>query len=164
MFIRKMKLEDAEQISRVTREIMLDNWDRYEKDYYPRRAFEFDISRHSAEKYRESLMDKTSFTLVAEEKGKIVGVATGALFGDSGLARLNWIGVYPNQQKKGIGKTLLMEVVNYCITKGCHKITLYTMPNLIPAMNLYLRFGFVPEAYLHKEWWAVDFLKMSKWL
>ena len=164
VFVRKMKLEDAEQVSRVIREIMLDSWERYEKNYYPRRALEFDISRHSPEKYRESLEVETSFTFVAEEKGRIIGVASGGIIGDSGLAKLDSIGVHPNQQRKGIGKALLKEVVNYCKTKGCHKITLYTLPILIPAMNLYLRLGFVPEAHLRKEWWAVDFLKMSKWL
>ncbi len=35
---------------------------------------------------------------------------------------------------------------------------------LIPAINLYLKFGFVPEAFLRKEWWNVDFIKMSLWL
>jgi hypothetical protein len=34
----------------------------------------------------------------------------------------------------------------------------------MPAVNLYMRLGFVPEAYLRREWWEVDFLKMSLWL
>ncbi|MCK4439716.1 GNAT family N-acetyltransferase [Candidatus Bathyarchaeota archaeon] len=70
----------------------------------------------------------------------------------------------PTYQKDSIGKALLEKVIEHCRAEGCHKITLYTLPFLIPAINLYLKYGFVPEAYLHKEWWNVDFMKMSKWL
>lgn len=102
--------------------------------------------------------------LVAEKNKAIVGIAFGEVVGESGLARLGWIGVHPKHQRQGIGKALLNEFVKKCKQKGCHKVTLYTLPVLIPAMNLYLKYGFVPEAYLRKEWWKVDFIKMSLWL
>ena len=163
-FIRKMEPSDAKQTSKMTKEIMLDCWEKYEKDYYPKKALDFDISVHSPKYYRDSLKVKTNFAFVAEENGEIVGIAMGRLVGESGLARLGWIGVHPTHQNTGIGKTLLEKVIEHCRSKGCHKITLYTLPVLIPAINLYLKYGFVPEAYLHKEWWNVDFTKMSKWL
>jgi len=164
MLVRKMKTEDAEQASRMTRTVMLDSWEKNELGTYPRKALEFDMARHSAENYRESLKADLDFAFVAEDEERIVGVAMGKLVGESGLARLDWIGVHPNHQRKGTGKALLEKVVDYCEAKGCHKITLNTMPALVPAINLYLRAGFVPEAYLHEEWWKVDFIKMSKWL
>ena len=159
-----MKTEDAEQASRMTRTVMLDSWEKNELGTYPRKALEFDMARHSAENYRESLKADLDFAFVAEDEERIVGVAMGKLVGESGLARLDWIGVHPDHQRKGTGKALLEMVVDYCEAKGCHKITLNTMPALVPAINLYLRAGFVPEAYLHEEWWKVDFIKMSKWL
>jgi GNAT superfamily N-acetyltransferase len=70
----------------------------------------------------------------------------------------------PLHQRKGLGEALLNHVSKYCKKQKCHKITLYTLPVLILALHLYLKLGFVPEAYLRKEWWEIDFLKMSKWL
>ncbi|MCK4439715.1 hypothetical protein KAU85_01900 [Candidatus Bathyarchaeota archaeon] len=37
---------------------------------------------------------ETGFTFVAEENDEIVGIANGGLVGESGLARLGWIGVH----------------------------------------------------------------------
>lgn len=162
--IRKMQSGDAKKVSKMTKEIMLDCWEKYGKDYYPKKALDFDISVHSPKYYRDFLKVETNFVFIAEEDNKIVGVAKGMIIGESGLARLGWIGVHPTRQNLGIGKALLEKVIEHCRTKGCHKITLHTLPVLIPAVNLYLKCGFVPEAYLHKEWWNVGFIKMSKWL
>jgi len=162
--IREMRTEDVEEASRVLRETMLDSWERFEKNYYPRRALEFDINYNSPKTLEQRFADPQNFGFVAEENNVIVATALGRIIGESGLASLGWIGVDPHYQQRGIGKTLLQRVVEHCKSKGCHKIILYTLPVLIPAMNLYLKCGFVPEAYLHKEWWRVDFIKMSLWL
>jgi len=166
--IREMKSEDATESSKVSAETMEDTWNRYEKDYYPRKALEFDMSVHTSESYSKSVKAPNDFLFVVEENGKIVGVATGTILRGTeqmgGLARLNWICVHPSQQNKGVGEALLNRVVEYCRQQECHKITLYTLPVLVPALKLYLRLGFVPEAYLRKEWWGIDFIKMSKWL
>jgi len=166
--VREVKLEDAEESARVSAETMQDSWDRYERDYYPRKALEFDMSLHVSQNYRKMVQELNDFLFVAEENDKIVGVATGIVLRGhenvGGLARLGWICVSPSQQGKGIGKALPNHVLEYCKQQKCHKITLYTLPVLAPALNLYLKFGFVPEAYLHKEWWGIDFIKMSKWL
>lgn len=162
--VREMRIDDVEDVARALRETLLDSWERLEKHYYPRQALEFDINLNSPEMLKQRLGDAQNFGFVAEEDNVIVATALGVIFGESGLARLGWIGVHPRYQRRGIGKALLRKVVDHCKSRGCHKITLYTMHVLIPAINLYLRCGFVPEAYLRKEWWQVDFLKMSLWL
>jgi ribosomal protein S18 acetylase RimI-like enzyme len=159
-----MCCKDVEQASSITKEVMLDRWEKNECGIYPRKALEFDIKRHSTDHYREYLKTDLKFAFLAEEEGRIMGVTIGKIIGESGLAKLDWICVQPSYQKKGAGKALLEKVVNYCKTKSCHKITLNTRPALTPAINLYLRAGLVHEAYLHKAWWKVDFMKMSKWL
>ncbi len=45
--VRKMQRGDAKQVSKMTKEIMLDCWRKYEKDYYPKKALDFDISVHA---------------------------------------------------------------------------------------------------------------------
>lgn len=162
--IREMRIEDAEDAADVLRETMLHCWERYEKEYYPKQALEFDIAYNSAVLLRERFANPENFGFVAEEGSKIVATALGRVIGESGLANLGWIGVHPDYQRKGIGKALLQHVIEYCMAKRCHKIILYTLPVLVPAINLYLKCSFVPEAYMRKEWWKVDFIKMSLWL
>jgi len=166
--VRKMRVEDAEESAKVARETMEDAWNRLERDYYPRKALEFDMSLLVPEKYTKGIQEPNDFHFIAEEDGRIVGVATGTILRGNetvgGLARLGGICVHPLYQGRGVGKALLNHVVDYCRKQKCHKITLYTLQVLIPALNLYLKLGFVPEAYLQKEWWGIDFIKMSKWL
>lgn len=164
VLIREMRSEDVEEAARVLCEAMQDSWERYEKGYYPKRALEFDISRSSPERLKEKFAKPGRLMLVAEKDKTIVGTALGEIIGESGLARLGWMGVHPEHQRRGIGKALLKGFVEHCKQKGCHKVTLYTLPVLIPAINLYLKCGFVPEAYLRREWWKVDFIRMSLWL
>jgi hypothetical protein len=45
--VRKMQRGDAKQASEVTKEIMLDCWMKYKKDYYPKKSLDFDISVHA---------------------------------------------------------------------------------------------------------------------
>lgn len=161
---RKMTFEDAEEASKIMCYIMYDTWKRYEKDYYPKHALEFDISRSSPKHLKENFTNPERLMLVAEHNGKIVGIASGEIIGKSGLAKLSSLGVHPAHQRQGVGKALLQEFIQHCRQEGCHKVTLNTIPVLIPAINLYLKCGFVPEAYLRREWWKVDFIKMSLWL
>jgi GNAT superfamily N-acetyltransferase len=166
--VRRMSLEDVDDALRVFEASFEDAWNRYEKDYYPRRALDFDFQRYNPEDTRKRVQELNSFQFVIEENGKIVGGAFGTFLRgndkEGGVAMLSSIFIHPLHQRKGLGKTLLNHVVEYCKQQKCHKITLYTLPVLIPAMNLYLKLGSVPEAYLRKEWWNVDHLKMSKWL
>lgn len=87
---------------------------------------------------------ETNFAFVADENSEIVGIADGRLIGEPGLARLGWIGVRPTHQNKGIEKALLEKVIEHCRAGDCHKITLYTLPVPIPAVNLYLKIWFCP--------------------
>ena len=166
--IRRMRPKDVEDAIRVLVASFEDSWNRYERNYYPRKALEFDLSQYTLENYAKKIQEPNGFLFVIEEDGKIVGVASGRILRGNekrgGLASLSVICVHPLHQRKGLGEALLNHVLKYCRKQKCHKITLYTLPVLIPALHLYLKLGFVPEAYLRKEWWEIDFLKMSKWL
>jgi ribosomal protein S18 acetylase RimI-like enzyme len=166
--VRKMSLEDVEDVVSVFVESFEDSWNRYERNYYPRKALEFDFSRITPEYCKKRIQESNDFLFVVEENGKIAGAAIGGIMRgndkEGGLVMLSSICIHPLHQRKGLGEALLDHVIKYCEQQKCHKITLYTLPVLVPAMNLYLKLGFVPEAYLRKEWWNIDFLKMSKWL
>ncbi|MEM2995273.1 MAG: hypothetical protein QXI91_04575 [Candidatus Bathyarchaeia archaeon] len=42
VLVRKMIVEDAEFSAKVSVETMSDMWNRFEKDYYPKKALDFD--------------------------------------------------------------------------------------------------------------------------
>ncbi|HEC95491.1 MAG TPA: GNAT family N-acetyltransferase [Euryarchaeota archaeon] len=161
--IREAKISDTEEIVSCVRNVMREAWERYEKGYYPRKAIDFDLKYFNKERAEKMINSENTFLFIAEED-KIIGVVHGILYGESGFGMIHWLGVEFEYQEKGIGKQLLEKVFEYCKKKKIHKISLYTFPVLRSAINLYLKTGFVPEAYLKKQWWGVDFIFMSKWL
>ncbi|MFQ6106014.1 MAG: GNAT family N-acetyltransferase [Thermoplasmata archaeon] len=162
--ICELREKDAEEAAEVTRECMVDAWERWERDHYPREALEFDIRHHTAEEYRKHIDLPDGFVFVAKVDDKIVGVAQGRIVGKSGLAHLGWIGVAPEFRNRGIASELLEEVEEHVRGQGCHKMHLVTLPCLTDAVRLYFRRGWVPECNLKRHWWKVDFMAMSKWL
>ena len=163
--IRAMTVNDIDDFIRVTKECLQEMWE-YAKGYYPKRALEFDLNEEKREEYVKNLQNKDCYFIVNERDrgGEIVGAAKGMIYDGSGYSLLGWIGIHPSKRRKGYGKELLNGVIEHCKKRGCHKISLNTLPVSIPAINLYLKMGFVPESYLRKQWWGVDFIVMSKWL
>lgn len=152
------------------RHILRHTWEHYQEGSYPQRGLEFDLETHSPRFYSALVQAKDYYCFVAEAKeergtiGKLVGVALGRIAGASGFASLSWLGVHPQYQGKGIGEKLLRRVIAHCREIGCHKLSLHTLPALRPAIRLYLKMGFLPEAFLRRQWWGADFLLMSIWL
>jgi len=161
--IREAMIDDAKNIVDCVRNVMKEAWERYEKGYYPRKAIDFDLKYFNKERVEKMINSENTFLFIAEED-KVIGVVHGILYGESGFGVIHWLGVEFGYQEKGIGNQLLEKVFEYCEKKKIHKISLYTFPVLRSAINLYLKTGFVPEAYLKKQWWGVDFIFMSKWL
>lgn len=162
--VRELKEEDCEAASRFCARTMRWASEKYLKDVYPQEAVEYDIKAYSEAKLFERVKNPNMFALVAVVDSKICGIVTGTVHGEAGLARFNWIAVDPDHQHEGIGLRLLVAAEERLAKRGCHKICLYTVPALIPAMRLYMKFGLLPEAYIRKHWWGVDFLMMSKWI
>ena len=162
--IRKMTVKDANDASQVSIDAMVDSYKRYENGFYPEKAHKFDVENCKPAHYIADLESKYLYSFVLEVDGRIIGVVKGKLFSQSGYAMINWICIHPSQQRNGYGSKLIKYVMKYIKKNKCHKLSLNTMAFLIPAMSLYLRTGFVPEAYLRKQWWNVDFVQMSIWL
>jgi ribosomal protein S18 acetylase RimI-like enzyme len=138
--------------------------EKYLHGVYPEEGLRFDIWHHSAQNILKDLSDPDRFTLLAVKGEDICGIARGTVFGASGQAVLNYIAVDPDRQHEGIGMKLMIACEDLLAKRRCHKISLHTLPALIPAVRLYMKFGLLPEAYLRKAWWGADFLLMSKWI
>jgi len=139
-------------------------YEKYEKGSYPKEASEFDARHYSSSNIRSWFSHPDFFGFVAEEDGQLCGIVLGNVYGKSGYGFINWMAVDPEHQHEGIGIRLMIATEEYLKKKKCHKIGLYTMPSLLPAVRLYMKFGLLPEAYLKQQWWGADFLLMSKWI
>jgi GNAT superfamily N-acetyltransferase len=80
--------------------------------------------------------------------GQAVGTAT-AWFNDDyhgrACGRVHWLAVIPSLQGKGLGKALMSEVCRRLRALHHTRAYLVTHTVRLPAIRLYLTFGFVPE-------------------
>ncbi len=78
----------------------------------------------------------------------VIGSAT-AWFGDDPLARpsgrVHWVAIAPAHQGRGLAKPLLAAVCARLSEFGHERAYLTTSSGRLPAIGLYLSFGFVPE-------------------
>ncbi len=76
-----------------------------------------------------------------------IGTAT-AWFNDNfegeRVGRIHWLVILPEHQGKGLSKPLMSAVCNRLKKLGHARTYLTTSSARIPAINLYLKFGFVP--------------------
>jgi ribosomal protein S18 acetylase RimI-like enzyme len=163
MVIRKMEKEDIEDSIRLSRTVRKKTWEKYEKEVYSKELLEEELKLYSYETFLKFIRDEKRYGFVAKEEDKVLGLAIGRL-DQGGLSDLSWICTSLEVQGKGIGKKLIDKVIEYSRKKGCHKLFAYTTPHLVSTVGFYLASGFVPEAYLRKHWYKLDFLIMSKWL
>lgn len=163
MVIREMSEEDISSAVGLSHRVRRESWEKYEKEVYPEKLFEQELKQYSDESLSRFIKSEDSFAFVSVEKSEVIGLAMGRVT-EGGLLDLSWICVDPLVQRKGIGKKLMGKVFEYAKSKDCHKIFAYTFPALAPTVSFYLRCGFIPEAYLRKHWYGLDFVMLSKWL
>ncbi|MCD6291766.1 MAG: GNAT family N-acetyltransferase [Anaerolineae bacterium] len=93
------------------------------------------------------LLHKRQFFLLSPT-GAAIGTAT-AWFDDDyqGLpyGRVHWVAIVPEMQGRGLGKVLMTTVCKRLRALGHDRAYLVTSTARIPAINLYLQFGFMPH-------------------
>jgi GNAT superfamily N-acetyltransferase len=93
-----------------------------------------------------------------DHDGKTIGTAT-AWFNDDfdgrRIGRVHWVAIVPEYQRRGLSKPLMTAVCHRLRELGHDRAYLVTAPALMPAINLYRRFGFVPliQKETEKELW-----------
>jgi hypothetical protein len=100
--IRRMSVEDVEDAVSVSVASFEDAWNRYERNYYPRKALEFDFSRNTPENCKKRIQEPNDFLFVVEENGKIVGAAIG--------------GILRGNEKEGVLPCFRLYVFTRCIS------------------------------------------------
>lgn len=99
------------------------------------------------------------FAFKATLEEEIIGCATGVF--ESGVVELSTLIVDKNHRKKGIGKMLLNQVIEWAKPLGAHKIILSTMERW-EAAKFYKHLGFTLAGKLPNHYLKRDFVLYSK--
>jgi len=91
-----------------------------------------------------------------------LGVALGQESG--GVCNLRFMGVKKEHRLKGVGTSLLHRFVKGAKKRKAHKVSLRTSPNLLLAVKLYIKNGFIPEGFLRKHIRGLDVIVYSRFL
>lgn len=122
MWIRKMDDADLDSISRI--------------DF---RAFGHEKSR-SIENLKALKLSDPEGCFVLEDKNVIIGYSFSKTMGSEGY--LGPIGITPEYQNSGYGKTLILKNIEYLKSK-CNIIGLEVLPELGENIGLYHKMGFI---------------------
>jgi ribosomal protein S18 acetylase RimI-like enzyme len=156
--------DDIASISELSVLIRKKSYQEIERSFYPREMFEGELLLYSPEVLGKYVESPDKFAKVAEDGGRIVGLAIGKLDLEMGAADLGWIGVSPEHRHHGVARALIDQSCTDAKKAGCHKLIAYTMTRLDPACAMYERCGFVREAEMRRHWMRMDFVMYSRWL
>lgn len=129
-----MELEDLDQIMEIEKEAFTTPWSR--------NAFAMEITENLLAKY-----------IVAEVDGKVAGYAGIWLIMDEG--HITNIAVKKEHQGQGIGKFLIMGLIDYCKKQSIINMTLEVRKSNIIAQNLYKKYGFI-DCGIRPNYYADD--------
>jgi GNAT superfamily N-acetyltransferase len=85
---------------------------------------------------------------ILDGEGRPIGTATAWFDPDyqgQEYGRVHWVAIVPEMQGQGLANPLLTVICQRLRELGHERAYLTTAPERIPAINLYLKFGFVPE-------------------
>lgn len=84
---------------------------------------------------------------LCDAQGTVLGTATAwfnRAFRGQRFGRVHWVGIVPRAQGLGLGKPLLAAALQRLGALGHRRAYLVTAARRVPAINLYLQFGFQP--------------------
>jgi len=121
-------------------------WLRIEREaekYFP---IEDDLFEKQFGEYPDLLPERQCF--ICNSEGNEIGTATAWFYNDESgksYGLVHWVAIIPQEQGKGLGKPLMSAVCNRLKELGYERACLNTSTGRIPAINLYQKFGFVPQ-------------------
>ncbi len=102
---------------------------------------------HKSFGYDKNILVQRMLFLLNSGK-KIIGTASAWFDNDydgGKYGRIHWLAIHPDYQGKGLSKPLLSATCQKLVELGHDKAYLTTSSARIPAINLYLKFGFIKE-------------------
>jgi ribosomal protein S18 acetylase RimI-like enzyme len=81
--------------------------------------------------------------LVGVEGGKVIATAMGGYEGHRGW--VNYVGVDPDYQKKGVGRQMMGAIEKKLLERGCPKLNLCVLKDNTGAIKFYEELGFIKD-------------------
>ncbi len=134
VILREMVIEDLDDIMEIEKYAFTTPWSR--------KAFEQEIVENLLAKY-----------IVAEMDGRVVGYAGIWLIIDEG--HITNIAVAKDSRGQGIGKYLMMGLIEFCRKSKINNMTLEVRKSNIVAQNLYKKYGFM-DCGIRPNYYADD--------
>jgi ribosomal protein S18 acetylase RimI-like enzyme len=102
---------------------------------------------------------------VAENaRDKLLGFLTLSEGSQEFSAQIHLVAVKKDQRRKGVGKELVRKAVEHARAVGRKKLKLFTRPWNTAMSKVCLELGFVPEAYLRRDYLDADLVLYSVFL
>ena len=120
IYIRRLRPEDANQV------IYLENL-----------CFDYPLGEYTIHTY---LRAKNNISLGAFENDKLIGALLCNI--DSNEGHIVLVAVHPEYRRRGIGKTLMLSIENYCMEKLVRRLKLEVNVSNAPAINMYQKLGY----------------------
>lgn len=91
---------------------------------------------------------------IINKAGRAIGTASAWFVGDDPKTRtglVHWVAIIPEEQGKGLAKPLMTAICRRLKELGHTEVELNTHSLRLPAIQLYLKFGFVPVIQTAEE-------------
>jgi len=102
--------------------------------------------------------------VIAEFDKSVAGFLVVTVGDEAVPAQVHLVGVEKGLRGRGIGKELVKFSIQYAKEVGKKKLRLYTRPLNLAMRKVCLDTGFIPEAYLKKEYLNEDLIQFSLFL
>ncbi len=116
-----------------------------------------------AAKVRSYLLDEptVSQTFLIRDGDRVVATASARTLPERypGAGYLHWVAADPEARGRGIGREVVLAVLQRFVVEGCTASVLETDDHRLAAIKLYLRLGYVPQYPDpdHERRWSVIF-------
>ena len=94
----------------------------------------------SRESFWEEAAQEAAYYLLALDDGEVIGYVGVWLLGEEG--HITNVAVAPEMRRRGVGASLLAELMRIALGRSVHSMTLEVRPSNEAALALYKKFGF----------------------
>lgn len=146
--IRRFSENDATTLGQISNEALRDEIDR-------------GMPTFTVERLISSSKRPDMRILIAEDEGEVVGFLTLNEGNIEAVPHISLVAVKESHRGRGVGKKLMKTAVEHARNTGRSKLKLFTRPWNKAMSKVCLDLGFVPEAYLRREYLDADIVLYS---
>lgn len=115
----------------------------------------------TAERFIELSKRSDVKIFVAEDHGEVVGYLAMTEGDGESPSQVHMVAVKKSLQGRGIGKKLVGKALEHVKALGRKKVKLFTRPWNVTMSKICIELGFIPEAYLRREYLNEDLVLYS---